>query len=295
MADVGEVLARALQTLRTRVQAPLPSSAVTQIATTAGTTAAATAAVGGEVRIMVSTATGQADVRLEGHEPVQSWRVAMSTSAVPADATVDGSAPQAGRAITLTNVATLALGATLYVKARAYSGAGGSGTPSSYLVATWRRDTPGVLTRTLLVSGAAFTPEHSGVQARLYIPALHYGSWPQVDMIAWTGNGAVTAGGIVGLPLPVGATITKWECLCDSGAAGQVLAVLWSANMDVVSTLQSGGAGSALLLASGALNKTVAPGEIYAARIVTTSTTAGGSIVYWVRVTYTVPDHSVGI
>lgn len=115
--------------------------------------------VGNIVPFFASDA-GSVSARLEGSGPTLSWRYAVSTSAMPADATVDAASPTNGRSLDLTALATLDFGQTLYLKAKAYNTAGGTGIGSAYMTATFRRDNK-VVTKTLRIPFAEFNPRNN--------------------------------------------------------------------------------------------------------------------------------------
>lgn len=156
--------------------------------------------VGSIVPFFASDA-GSVSVRLEGSAPTLSWRYAVSTSAMPSDATVNAATPVDGRSLDLTSLATLDFGQTIYLKAKAYTATAGGGTASAFITATHRRDNK-VVSKTLRVPFAAFRP-------RNHTTTWIYNSASYVQ----PGSTGVDEYFLAALPLPKGVTIraVRWR------------------------------------------------------------------------------------
>ena len=143
-----------------------------------------------------SITAGQVDIRIEGDADTASIRYAVSTSSMPADATVDAATASNvnARVSAGTNVGTLAPNGTIFVKARAWSAINAGGTGSDYAQLTLRRDDV-TKDKWIVVPGADF------------VPAGNASTW--ASGAVFEPNNTTQQIAYAGIVLPPGATIKE--------------------------------------------------------------------------------------
>lgn len=254
--------------------------------------------VGNIVPFLASDA-GAISARLEGSGPTLSWRYAVSTSAMPADATVDAASPVDGRSLDLTSLATLDFGQTLFLKARAYSAAAGGGVASAYLTATYRRDNKAA-TKVVMLPIGDFVPADNGQTYYTFVPAFTFGggTFPTADAYVVTpGTTGGSLSGFFPVTLPPGVTITQVRARLariTAGGTAQVRLEKISDTGDInatVATLTQGGSTSGWV-SSGAISHAVSAAHTYVARV-SLANAAGQDLnasLAAVEITYTAPN-----
>lgn len=233
----------------------------------------------GNIHGAFATVGGAFDFRLEGSATTGSWRYAVSTSAMPADATVDAASPVNGRSVNVTNAATAALDAKVYVKARAYTGTGGTGTPAGgYIEATFRRDAFNA-TKTIRVPYSEFMPvsETTKWLCGAFYLAPNVASAEQVY--------------IASIVVPKGVTITNVAWRWRRGSTGDTVRLYFYRGGDAgLTTLASVDpvSGTGVNTSSAAVSQLV--GDEHYVSVVSLTGTAGTSVyLLWFEVTYTMP------
>jgi len=228
------------------------------------------------IRSNISSATGQVDLRLEGDLDTSGWKYAVSTSAMPSDATVDAATLQSGQLVSATNVATLAVDGVLYVKAKAI----GTYASSPYAQATIRRDTSAP-SKVITIPAAAFQPfdqTYSWRQNGSYVA-------PNVNGVAEIFIGAVV--------LPKGVTLTKVSFRWRRASGADVIGLYFYRNQESGDVLL----GSLDPVSGTGLNTTdlsmseVVGDEAYHAYITINASAGTSAYLRWMKLTYSVPTY----
>jgi hypothetical protein len=248
----------------------------------------------GAILATISNKTGQADVHLEGGRYVASWRAAISTTAMPADGTVDGAALQVGRVVDLANVATLALDAKLYVKAACYSQADGSGVRIGYLTGIFRRDTKDSLITGYLGVGDII-PFNDQQQYETFYPAFTAPDNFVADNLLWSPRGAGTAGCLLPFKVPVGSTLTEVAVATFRRGAGDTFGTLRldKNSLGTLTTLATFAPGVGNILTVVSVSQVVGLGDMFTLIVSATNAAAWGAWLSYLRIKYTSPDYEV--
>lgn len=228
------------------------------------------------IRHNISNATGQVDLRFEGDLDTTGFRYAVSTSAMPSDATVDAASFQAGTSYVASNVATLALGEVLYVKARVI----GLYASADYVQATIRRDTTAP-TKTILIPAAAFQPWDETT------PWRQNGSYiaPNVNGVAHIYIGAVV--------LPKGVTLTNVAFRWRRGSGSDAIGLYFYRNGEGGDSLLGSldpVSGTGLNTTNLAMSELVGD-EAYHAYVTINASAGTSAYIRWMKLTYTVPTY----
>lgn len=250
----------------------------------------------------IAAKTGTFNLRLEGTPATQSWKYAVSTTAMPADAVVTAAVAVNGRALDLTSLATLALDQTLYVKALAYSGLNGTGQAApGFITGTFRRDTSQKTGKIHIIPASDFTPGDDLQEYLTFVPALYFGGvFPIADRYVLTPR--LAGGSVVGtfpIKLPPGVIVTLCRVyLFRGGATANASAIFEEVDpvsgvliSTIASLSQSSGASG--YVSSGALTKTLSSSYSYSVRVslVNRAGTDFDAYCSAVELTYTMPDY----
>lgn len=251
--------------------------------------------VGNIVPFLASDA-GSVSARLEGSGPTLSWRYVVSTSSMPADATVDAASPVDGRSLDLTALATLDFGQTLFLKARAYTAAAGGGVASAYLTATYRRDNKSA-SKVIILPVGDFVPADDGQTFFTFVPAFTFGAFPTANAYVITpGSTGGSLSGFIPITLPPGVTITKVRARLARLTGGGTAVVRIEKINDsgdinaTVATLSQGGSTSGWV-DSGTISHAVVATHSYVARIDLANDTGQdlNASLAAIEITYTAP------
>lgn len=256
----------------------------------------------GVISGVISTKSGQFDYRLEGGYATASWRVAVSTSSMPADATVDAASPINGRVVAVTNYTTLALDGLVYLKARPYSAASGGGQAGDYIQATFRRDTKNTVGKIDRLPVSDFIPHGDDEEFYTYVFALTFGggTLPVADLYGLTPrtSGGQTRGSFP-IRLPPGVTLTLARAYLTRGSGSGTAEVAIervdpaTGALDTTLATLTQGASTSGWVSSGALSHVVSSAYNYVARVtlVNPAATEFNVTLRGIELTYTAPDY----
>lgn len=154
----------------------------------------------------ILNAAGDVALKLHGDYDTSlagSYRYATSTSAIPADATVDAASVVTGSPnrlyATTLSAAMATIGTVLYIKAVAYSAASGGGAKSDYAQFVLRRDTTAP-TKTIRIPFSAIQPRVNGTDKFNYDSDIRGGVIPAATGVQYEGAASII--------VPKGVTLT---------------------------------------------------------------------------------------
>lgn len=233
--------------------------------------------------LVVETDAEDVIINLAGPDTCNSWKYAVSTSAMPSDADVNAGTTENNRVarITKTNVVPN-LGDRYYVKARPFTGASAGGTGGPYITAEVERQNK-VTTKTLRFPHTFFVPQSETSDIHRASSGTRPGSKTSLDLY----------GGIV---LPVGAEMVAFRTRSrrTNGDGSIDLTLKSVSDSEVITDIatQSHSA-TGYQTISTAISETVPGNVFYIVNVLidsTAATNATDNALLWVEIDYDVPD-----